>query len=291
MELEKLKYFRTIFETSSLKEAAILLNISPGALSKSMKSLAFELDVTLFLNVGKRIIPTDKARRLYNSSSVMINEYDHIRANLALEEAPLKNLCIGSFEIFTTYFMSTFIKNELPIDQGLKVLEFSPGRIEEALRNNTIDIGITTSHYPHPDIQAKKVGSIRFKIFGHPHFRNDNISDLPFAIPSSPVESNASGILTLDGWRFGPRKIKYRFELLQTALEAASQGLCVLYCPEFIVNLFNIGHKKNHQLIEIPHVAVKPNQSQQDIFLLTSKFKDHNEIVKKLNQSLKKICS
>lgn len=46
--------------------------------------------------------------------------------------------------------------------------------------------------------------------------------------------------------------MKYKFELLETALQTARPGVSVIHCPEFIRHLQNHHCKPEFQLVELP---------------------------------------
>ena len=85
------------------------------------------------------------------------------------------------------------------------------------------------------------------------------------------------------------RKIKYRFEMLETALEVARDGVGVIHCPKFIIELQNQKLLTKYQLVELPYPS--PKQSSTDIYLITRKSYPENKIVKKLAKSLRVNCS
>lgn len=56
MEITELKRFVAIANTQNLQLAAVELNTTPGALSKSLKKLELSLGVELFDRVGKQLV-------------------------------------------------------------------------------------------------------------------------------------------------------------------------------------------------------------------------------------------
>jgi len=55
-----------------------------------------------------------------------------------------------------------------------------------------------------------------------------------------------------------PRSVRYRFELLETALDLASRGFCKVCCPKFLIEIENTRLSSSYQLKEeTPQEGVK----------------------------------
>lgn len=253
MDINRIRYFSVVVETLHLRKAAELLNMSPGSLSKAIKTLEQEVGQTLIQPSGRGISITDSGKDFYRRSKRLLSEY-----NLLFYAPKKKNnhstpiIKIGSFEVFTTYFLTRLIENEFP-ERKLRVQELIPGKIEEALELREIDFGITYIPYPRESVEHIKVGTFISKIFGHKNLLTTPFEMLPFAIPVTPVNSVASQLRSLDGWPNSVwRMIKYEFELLESAIQVARNGFAVLYCPSFIINFHNQKMDTQNQLTEFP---------------------------------------
>ena len=66
MSPRQLKYFLEIYNQRSIKKAAEKLIISPQAVSKTIKEIEEELQVTLFIRGKKSLEPTTEAVFLKN---------------------------------------------------------------------------------------------------------------------------------------------------------------------------------------------------------------------------------
>jgi DNA-binding transcriptional LysR family regulator len=74
MDLRQLRYFCAVVDQGSFNKAAEALNISPPALSLSIKKLEQELDVTLLERKPGRILPTSFGNCLYaNAQQIQAN--------------------------------------------------------------------------------------------------------------------------------------------------------------------------------------------------------------------------
>ena len=103
METNRLKQFHTIFQTGNMRKAAELLGISHSGLSKSMGILQREVDQTLFVQSGRGIAFTDWGSAFAQKIPAFL---EHQEGLLQVQEfKQQRQLRVGSFEVFTTYFM------------------------------------------------------------------------------------------------------------------------------------------------------------------------------------------
>ncbi len=190
-------------------------------------------------------------------------------------------------EIFTTYFLSRLVENE-SIDQKLRVLYLTPGKMEEALKSREIDIGITYIRLPEEEVKYLKAGEFRMRIFGHKSMNAKKFEDLPFAIPIDVVDTPTISLRSLDGWpndQF-PRQIKYELELLETALQFARLGKAVVFCPDFVVDLHNEylpNHFHLHEVVPPPGFKEK----KLSIYLAHRKNEEESEFIRKIAKTVR----
>lgn len=272
MNIDRLKYFTAVVETKSLRKAASLLGINPGSLSKAISTLEGELGVKLLRPEGRGIDITPEGLEVYASSGRLLEEFRRFRAGIIQRStSPAKVLKIGTYEIFSTYFLSSAAK-ELFGDYELTILELTPGQIEQALLAGTIDVGLTHLPQPTQALDAVELGRFRMKIFGRPHWRKEEFLSWPFAVPTTPISINSQDFENLDLWPGNSeRQIKFRFELLETALQTARLGISVLHCPEFIVKLQNRMVREEFQLVELPYPKKMTKVIQTKMFLVGKK--------------------
>lgn len=291
MEINKIKYFRAIYETGSMRKAAELMKMSPGSLSKSMKSLEEELEIKLFIPNGRNIIPTEEATQVYLQSQNLLNEYENFLQNSQPKKQEKQIIKIGSWEIFTTYFMGRFCRDEIHSSKDIiEVLEKTPGELEKALLAGEIDMGVTYAPIAHPKLELLKIGQFHFGIYGNKSYHDTPLKNLPFAIPITKTGASLVDIKDLDHWPISqPRQVKYRFETLEAALETSRLGLSVIHCPHFIANLQNESLKKSYQL-----TLLEANDSLHtyplDIFITLRKTTQESNMVKKLAKAIRVYC-
>jgi DNA-binding transcriptional LysR family regulator len=253
MEITRLRYFCALAETQSVRRASELLHVSPGALSKALGHVERLAGVELFARVGRTIVLTDAGRRFHERASKVIAEYDDLESQTAPGlplETPLR---VGSFEVFTTHLLGHVLAED-PEPSSVVALELGPGRLEEATLRNDIDFGLTYAPVVSPGIELLPVGELTMGIFGRETWKKVPFEDLVFAVPVTSVGGHVAGFQSLDGWPASDptRNVRYRFELLESALVLARHGRCVLHAPAFLVNLANVATAPSMRLASLP---------------------------------------
>lgn len=266
MDISRLHYFCTVVQTGSLTKASELLHISQPALSKAIKLLESEIGKPLTIPSGRGIAVTDFGLRLAEESKPLLAGIFSLKEKIISAKSVNAVVRIGSFEVFTTYFLSQILSGSLR-DTSLDVTELIPGLIEKALLQRTIDIGITYLPIPNPELDFMKVAKIEMKVYrkktGGPQLP---FEEWPFVVPNFLVEGTPSKAKGLDGWpddRY-PRKIVHRVSMMEGALELCRKGFAYGYFPKFIVEAHNAQAKSSYFLEEVSlpsQIKVNPYQA------------------------------
>lgn len=82
MNTTNLTTFITVMQTGSISGAAEKLFITQPAVSKRIKNLEDEFNVTLFDTVGRGIVPTQAANELLPHAKRWLDDYDNFKINL-----------------------------------------------------------------------------------------------------------------------------------------------------------------------------------------------------------------
>jgi len=238
METNRLHQFTTLYQTGNLRKASELLGISHSGLSKSMSILQDELGVELFFSSGRGIAFTDRGHDLAKKTPSLLGEFEKVL--FPTPDGSKEILRIGSFEVFTTYFAKTM--GPIFDDYDLDFHELVPGKMEKALLNRTIDLAITYEPIPLPGVEHLHVSTIEMGAFVKKgSFKKRDLLEVPFAAPLIPVEGAPTGTKGLDSWPDHKikRDIKFRVDLMETAISLARNGLCAVFLPTFVARLHN----------------------------------------------------
>ncbi|MGZ3771281.1 MAG: LysR family transcriptional regulator [Bdellovibrio sp.] len=273
MAIDKLRYFAAVVETKNLRKAAEIVGIAPGSMSKAISTLESELGVKLLRPEGRGIEITSQGLLIYNQSTRLLDEYR--RFQNSLKETPSvhnEKLRLGTFEVFSTYFLSSFFCQEVP-DHDALLLELTPGNMEKAILENLIDFGVTYLPSPNPRLTFTEIGQFEMKIWGLKKWKKIDFNEWPFAVPTTSFQIHSNEHSSLDMWPQSKkeRRIKYEFELLETALQTSRQGLSVLHCPDFIINIHNESVLKEFKLEHLPYPHPLKPMKPIKIFLISNK--------------------
>jgi len=289
METNRLGQFCVIYETGNLRKAADLLAISHSGLSKSMKMLQIEVGFQLFHASGRGIVISDEGNRLYKHAKTILSQIDTL---LGAEIQETQILRIGSFEVFTTYFMGPLLNDYLS-GHEVEVHELVPGRLEEALLFNKIDIGITYEPVPRKGIEYVKVTSLLMGAFAlKGSFKEMKLEQIPFIVPVTPLEGAPSGVKGRDAWPDEKikRNIRYRVDLLGTGLEMARRGLGAVFIPNFLARLHNDSVIPSLRL-EALNLPKNVGSVVRDIYIVKRDSTGEDTYIRQVAKALRVMCS
>lgn len=287
MDIDRVRYFHVFAETGSLVKASEVLHISQPALSKALKLLEHEVGTSLIEPDGRGLKLTASGVKFKQETQALLQQWMQVPEKLARGKS-IEPTKIGSFEVFTTYFLSRltqFIEME-----ALELHEFGPGHLEKAIANKVIDIGITYVPIPTANIEFTEVTKIEMGVFGLKKFKNHPVSERPFAVPLSPVEGTPSKVIGLDGWPDHKlqRNIKYRVTMMESALELCRLGLAVAYLPAFVAELHNKNSLLDFKLVEL-EAPIPQKDRLQSVFLLQEKQNAESMLFKKIARALRSL--
>ena len=289
METNRLKQFCTIVETGNLRSAAEILGISHSGLFKSIKTLEAEVGFPLFIAQGRGVVVTDAGKKLYQRSPHFFQELARLTGQT---EAPDQSLIrIGSFEVFTSYFVGRMLKKHFAQTQ-VEIHELLPGRLEEALILDRIDLGITYEPVPRPQIEYMKITRIVMGAYAlRKNFEGKSISEIPFAVPVTPLEGTPSHVKGLDAWpenRF-KRNAFYKVDLMTTGLELARQGLCAIFIPQFVAKMQN---ESAHPDLRLSALELPKGMPQicRDVYLVKRESTLESDHLKKVAKAIREFC-
>jgi DNA-binding transcriptional LysR family regulator len=290
METNRIAQFRVVVETGNLRKAADLLGISHSGLSKSMKALEAELGFSLFHASGRGIAISDQGQLLYQRSARFLQEYELLRGSVEQRETMM--LRLGSFEVFTSFFIGPLLKTYLPEIQ-VEIHELVPGRLEEALLFNKVDLGITYEPVPRKGIDYIKVARVQMAAYAlTERFQNVAFSEIPFVIPVNPLEGAPSVVKGRDAWPSEKieRKIQYRVDLMASGLEIARRGLAAIYIPRFVARLHNAQSVASQRLevIKVPRAVA---QVSRDVYIVKRDSTPESKVIRQIAKALRAVCS
>lgn len=290
MEINKLKLLCSTVKLQNLRKAAELHKLSPGGASKALKQLEEELGVRLFMPSGRGIVPTEECRRASARLEGILLDYSTLKEELRTKAKSSRPIRLGSFEVFTSHFLGELIESHFP-DEQFTCIELTPGKIESAVVSADVDFGITYVPIPYPGIEFLKVAEMQMAIFGKTgSFHDKDFAEIPFAVPVTSLAGAPMHLDGLDGWPTEfRRKIKYRLELLESALVLCRKGKAAVFCPRFVASIQNKTLKPSSLLREIPAPKGMPKVSF-DIFLVKRQSDEESPQMKRIAKAIRMLC-
>jgi len=290
MEINRLRQFRVVVEVGGLLKASEILGISGGGLSKSLKTLEVELGFSLFKQRGRGLELTERGKLFYERLPEVLKTLD---ALLSTDTAPHTTetvLRLASFEVFTTYLLSNVLSKSFS-ESIVEIREAIPGQMETLVAEGQAELGITYAPIPHAKVEFTKVGRARMGIFGLKRaWTRKPVQELPFAVPITPLQGTPTGVRGLDGWpeHLFERRIQYRVDMMQSAIQLCRHGRAVSFLPEFIVQLFNEEVLPEFHLSEIA-LPSEVGSVYRDVFLIQKKGAEESRVMREIAKALRRI--
>lgn len=291
MDLAALRYVTVVAQTQNLQQAASILRVTPAALSKAVKRVEEEFNITLFHRTGRQLSLSQEGRAFCSEVEEILQSL-HNRLYVRRQEAegahaPMR---IGSFDVFTTYFLS-FVAEELP-QHDWEIHDLPPGKLEDALSRRVIDIGLSYVPVPHPDLDFISLSKVTMGLFGQERLlHNQKLEQIPFAVPITPVDGNPTRVEGLDGWPDHQhlRRRQFRVTRIETALSLCRKGLAIGYFPKFVINLHNRTVRQEFMLSERA-LPADLDAVEQEIYLIKRKYEPETNAMRTLAKLVRKLC-
>jgi DNA-binding transcriptional LysR family regulator len=291
MNLKRLEYFMTVAQTGNLRKASEMLNISAPALSKAMKLLEDELETPLWMKDGRGIMLTDSGKLLLKRAPVLVDEFKQLKSSLHIDYTGPRPIKIGTFEVFSTYFLSFMDKLQWN-NHSLELHELLPGEVEKYVAQGDLDIGITYMPVPDPQLDFLKITSIEMGVFVRTGaFKGVVQPELPFVVPVMPMTGTPTRMRGLDGWPEDAfeRKVLHKVTLMESALELVRQGRVAGFFPLFVVNEHNCRVSDNYKLERRKGLA-GCKVRHADVYIAKRKSFEESDVIKQLSKALRQVC-
>lgn len=246
--------------------------------------------MTLFTPLGRGLTLGEEGARIYELCQAFVGETDRfLEAVRERRERPRDVLRIGTFEVFSTYFIGELLERER-FDGELLVRELLPGAMEAAVLEGTLDYAITYLPIPRRGLVFTRVGRVEMGIFGARRLAERPFAEWAFAAPPITVSGEPTGAKGLDGWpdHLVPRTVRYRVEMMETALDIARRGLGVAYLPTFVAALHNRSVRRSAQLSLLPRPPGLVSKAR-DIVLIRREGTDERAAERRLARALRAV--
>ena len=257
MHLDDIEKVIHMAGSQNLHTTAKHFNITPGALSKTLKKVEANLATELFNRVGKTLVLNDKGKEFVKHSSDLVHNYQQL---------------ISRFKSDNHKFNAVIAGPAILLKSGLKKLLIPLGNLPCSVRINNVFEGEAISQVAsgaahialvtrealknssHTNLVAVDVFNTGFSVAGAADHQlvqagsltlnKNQLLELAFACPLfSPLCGLEQGIGS-DGWQddIAPRNIVFRCSDYSALIEVVQSGLALAYLPNFVID--DLGFKK-----------------------------------------------
>lgn len=194
MNLNQLEYFVRTAEMGSLSKAAIVLNIAQSALSRQIRLLEVDLNVTLMLRNGRGIVLTEAGKRLFDHSINILQLVSRVREDIdATRDEPIGRIVVGlpptMGRMLTVPLVEGF-KRVLP-KARLAIVEGLSTHLAEWVSTGRADIGLLHNPPSQPSLEIIPVlqvplvlvSPVDSKADSNAAIRFDDLINYPLIVP------------------------------------------------------------------------------------------------------------
>ena len=245
IELTDLHHFHNVATSGSFARGAQLSHVSPPAISKAIRKIEGELGAKLFERTTRRVRLTAAGEALRVRCERIFAEMAGARSDVAEADGVVRGpLRVGAMEVLSIELLPRALATLLERHPAVvpHTFEMIPSRMEERLREGTIDVGLTIGGRTGGGIASIELGtSAGVLVCGrrHPLYREARVraADLEvhrFVVPSFLGHEHLPPLdqFPVERWR---REIGATIELLQMGVRLVEEGTLLGYFPQISV--------------------------------------------------------
>jgi LysR family transcriptional activator of glutamate synthase operon len=249
MEIFELRYFLGVAKYENIHKASVELGVSPGSLSKAVARIEEELQVKLFLRIGRNIKLTDHGHVLKIRASQIVQLETAAKLEISGSEGQIAVLIAGS-EVLLSKFGVEFIEI-VRVKYPNATFEFISCTEEEAMnkvQNREAHFAII-SQDSSSDFKGRNLAESSFVTVASSHhpvskFQKINkkipiekLLSYEFVSPNKAILGQVGIKQSVDGWRDDKfkRTIGFHSSSLKLIEEMVSKGKALAYLPDYLV--------------------------------------------------------
>lgn len=238
LPLNALRAFECAARHLSFTKAAEELNVTQGAVSRQIKSLEQQLQVTLFRRLHRRIILTDQGHLLLPS---IVKAMDMISEAIDGVQTQSKDINIKVHPSFAIRWLIPRLKKFKALHPEIEI-RFTTSNTNVNFKRENFDMGITFGGEGFPGVRRQELLAERLTPVFSPHLLNNphpikTVEDLRhhLLLHNTPDQSEWRAWAAQVGVDGLPFKRGPVFEIDDAALQAATAGIGVALGDLFLV--------------------------------------------------------
>ena len=173
MTFDQLRAVQAIFRERGFSRAAEKLFITQPALSMQIKALEEELDDLVFERTGRRVVPTEAGRILYQHANSILAELATVREEIdGIKGLSRGTISVGCSDTLTRYFLLPVLSRFSGQHPGIqvKVWNKTTPQIVQMLLDGEAEVGIVTMPVERTGVSLQIVGTYEDVAVCSPNF-------------------------------------------------------------------------------------------------------------------------
>ena len=153
MELRQLETFRAVARELSFTRAAAQLEYAQSSVTTQVQTLERELGVALFERLGRRVVLTERGRRLLGYSERILNLAEEVREAVSGGGEPSGTLDIGAPETLATYRLPPALRTFRELYPRVRLVFHPAGvcaHLHRSLADGSLDVAFLLSEPVRP---------------------------------------------------------------------------------------------------------------------------------------------
>jgi DNA-binding transcriptional LysR family regulator len=180
-DFEWFRSFIAIYRHGSVSSAAAARYMTQPALSRHLSALEAEIGEPLFVRTPRRMMPTDRGKRLYNELVQSVDRLEAVSARFVRRDAPL--LRIGG----PVAFIRVRLLDRLPDAPYRLTFTFGEtGPLLELLKSHELDVLLSTQYVPSGGLTYVKFAEETFLLVASPDEPPVDETRLPESLEERP---------------------------------------------------------------------------------------------------------
>ena len=171
MQIESLKLFCDLAETTSFTKAAKINGVTQSAVSQQISSLETKFDTVLIERSKKKFTLTKEGNTLYKYSKQIIQTYDELRHKIQ----EIQNVVTGTIKVVTIYsiglhelppYLKKFLKKHPTVNVSVEYRRAT--QLYEDIITGMADIGLVAYPQKDPRLQVTSLAEDMLVLICHP---------------------------------------------------------------------------------------------------------------------------
>ena len=171
MQIETLKVFCDLAETTSFTKAAKINGVTQSAVSQQISSLETKFDAAFIERSKKKFTLTKEGEMLYNYSKQIVQTYDELRHKVQ----EIQNVVTGTIKVVTIYsiglhelppYLKKFLKKHPTVNVSVEYRRAT--QLYEDIVTGMADIGLVAYPQKDPRLQVTSLAEDMLVLICHP---------------------------------------------------------------------------------------------------------------------------